>query len=313
MWCRQNVNEEEASVKKRSIKLTTKALLSKLSDLETLRKSKLSKAANIKQTVQGLMCESGYEVEIKSSFSKYQVLINDAKVAHNNLLELLPIDEKEKHETWFKAKLLSVNEFCQCVENHFKSTNNGTTEDVQLEDDIKPTDGVSNVGTSSCTKSRTTERSSRSSKAAFEVAHAQAEAKKAALLARASALKKKHELEKEVESIRKRMEQVEMDAEIEASDAELAILQTFSDQDRMGSYFEKQKSKERPEIPDAKFEKPTRLMINKGLPVAVARSTENVAHAVETILHDRFCKGKMKYPSCSYNNKPTATKTNACF
>lgn len=45
----QNVNEEEASVEKRSIKLTAKALLSKLSDLETLRKSKLSKAANIKK------------------------------------------------------------------------------------------------------------------------------------------------------------------------------------------------------------------------------------------------------------------------
>lgn len=226
------------------------------------------------------MCESGYEVEIKSSFSKYQVLINDAKVAHNNLLELLPMDEKEKHETWFKAKLLSVNEFCQCVENHFKSTNNGTNEDVHLEDDIKPTDSVSNVGTSSCIKSRTSERSSRSSKAAFEVAHAQAEAKKAALMV-CTALKKKHELEKEAESIRKRMEQVEMDAEIEASDAELAILQAFSDQDGMKSYFKKQNPKERRDIPDAKFEKSNRLVRNKGLPVAVARSNGNVAYAVD--------------------------------
>lgn len=105
-------DKEEASVKKRSIKPTAKALLSKLNDLETLRKSKLSKAANLKKTVQGLMCESGYEAEIKGSFSKYQALINDAKVAHNNLLELLPVEEKEKHETWFKAKLLSVHEFC---------------------------------------------------------------------------------------------------------------------------------------------------------------------------------------------------------
>lgn len=271
----QKVNEDEASVKKRSVKLTQKVLLSKLGGLETLRKSKLSKAANIKQTVQGLMCQSGYEAEIKGSFSKYQALIKDAKVAHNQLLELLPVDEKERHETWFKAKLLSVNEFCHCVENRFKSANNGTTETVALEDDIKPTDSVSNVGTSSCTKSRTSERSSRSSKAALEVVHAQAKARKAALIARAAALKKKHELEREVESIRKKLEQVEMDAEIEASDAELAVLQTFSDQDGMESYIEKQKSKESPNVSEAKFEKSTRLMSNKGL------STANVAHAVD--------------------------------
>ncbi|XP_062417298.1 uncharacterized protein LOC134126995 [Pungitius pungitius] len=268
----QKVNEDEASVKKRSIKLTPKVLLSKLSGLETLRKSKLSKAANKKQTVQGLMCQSGYEAEIKGSFSKYQAFIKDAKVAHNQLLELLPADEKERHETWFKAKLLSVNEFCHCVENRCKSANNSTTETVALEDDIKPTDSVSNVGTSSCTKSRTSERSSRSSKAALEVA--QAKARKATLVARAAALKKKHELEKEVESIRKKLEEVEMDAEIEASDAELAVLQTFSDQDGMESYFEKQKSKESPDISEAKFEN-LRLMSNKSL------STANVAHAVD--------------------------------
>lgn len=49
------------------------------------------------------------------------------------------------------------------------------------------------------------------------------------------------------------MEQVEIDAEIEASVAETAVLQTFSDQDEIESYFEKQKTKATTVIPDAKI------------------------------------------------------------
>ena len=78
-----------------------------MSDLETLRKSKLKKAANLKATIQGLMCETSYGNEINKNFSVYQGFINDAKDAHNELLELLPVEEKEKHEVWFKAKLVS--------------------------------------------------------------------------------------------------------------------------------------------------------------------------------------------------------------
>lgn len=40
----------------------------------------------------------GYKTEIEKNFSKYQVLINDAKNAHNNLLVLFPVKEQEKHD-----------------------------------------------------------------------------------------------------------------------------------------------------------------------------------------------------------------------
>lgn len=46
----------------------------------------------------------------------YQVF-NDAKDAHNKLLKLLPVEEKEKHDVWFKAKLLSANAFSQTCKN----------------------------------------------------------------------------------------------------------------------------------------------------------------------------------------------------
>ena len=98
------------SVTKRKVKLTTKALLCKIGDLEKTRKSKLSKAAELKRTLQELLFEPGNKAEIEISFNKYQVLLNDAKAAHNALLKLLPVEETEKHEIWFKAKLLGVDE-----------------------------------------------------------------------------------------------------------------------------------------------------------------------------------------------------------
>lgn len=40
------------------------------------------------------MGEPGYDNEVNKSFSVYQVLVNDAKDAHNKVLELLPVEEK---------------------------------------------------------------------------------------------------------------------------------------------------------------------------------------------------------------------------
>lgn len=48
------------------------------------------------------------------------MLVNDAKDAHSTLLKLLPVEEKEKHEIWLKAKLLSVKDFSQSVTDYLK-------------------------------------------------------------------------------------------------------------------------------------------------------------------------------------------------
>lgn len=94
----------------------------------------------------------------------YQVLINDAKDAHNKMLELLPVEEKE-HEIWFKVKLLSVNEFFQNVAKYRTCVTDKMVENIDSLGDaeIKPTDSVSNVGSDSsvehCNSSRSRESS----------------------------------------------------------------------------------------------------------------------------------------------------------
>ncbi len=261
----EDVPDNEAGGIKRRIKLTMKALLAKVNDLQTMRKSKLTKAATLKNMIQSLMSERGYENEINKNFSVYQVLIDDARCVHNKLIELLPVEEKEKNEIWFKAKLLSVNEFKESVAKYQLSV--AAKMVGNPDEEIKPTDSVSNVETIKSNRSR----SSKSSLSSISVVQAKAEAKRAALLARASAMEGQHAMEEEAESLCKRLEKSKLEAEIEAAGAELAVLRAFAEnaeKDGMESYFEK----ERIQLP-GKRQAPVVSMETEHLP-AIRRERE---------------------------------------
>lgn len=228
----------------RQRKLTEKAFLAKISELQTKRKSLLRKAASVKEQLYELMNDNGSCDMIKDTFAKYEILINDAKEAHECLLEFLPEDEKEKNEVWFKAKQLSVADTIEAVTAYLEIPQKDTKEtELANRDDIKPEDSVS-ITFTKITKSS---RSSRSS-----TLHAQAMAKKAALLAKETALKEKHKLkqiamketqewEKKQEELRNKIEQVELEAELKAADAEIAALEQYGD--GMNSYLSKSKKK----------------------------------------------------------------------
>lgn len=78
------------------------------------------------------MCEPGCKAKIESNISKYQMLINDANNANNTPLELLPIEEKEKQEIWFKAELLGVNEVSHSVIKCLSCVSDGAAENVDI-------------------------------------------------------------------------------------------------------------------------------------------------------------------------------------
>lgn len=65
---------------KRPVKL--RALPCKTEGLEKVRKSKLNEAAALKRLIQGLWCEPVYNIQVKSNFDKYNILVNNAKDAH---------------------------------------------------------------------------------------------------------------------------------------------------------------------------------------------------------------------------------------
>lgn len=110
------------------------------------------------------------------------------------------------------------------------------------EDDIKPSDSVSNVGSHKTSQSQCSSTSS---------ARLMAKAELAALTMRHKLLKEKHALEEEEQRLRKRREELKLNTEIAEKMATLQILNTKSitsgkrtSKDGMKSYFEKAQTKQ---------------------------------------------------------------------
>lgn len=131
---------------------------------------------------------------------------------------LLPGDEKEKHEVWFKAKMLSNND---CIANAkwWVSSNEDDTNERGVVDYIHIEDSVSNVGSKRSSQgSVTSGRSNTTSSARFK-------AERAALMDQAAALKARHALDEEEQQLKRKKEELELEIKLAASAARLAVLQ----------------------------------------------------------------------------------------
>ena len=255
----------------RKVVMTEKALADKLSRLQAERKAKLSKASNIRDSMKNLITK-GDKTMVCDALYELRVVCDDAKSIHEQLLGFMPSDEQEKHEIWFKAKLLSLNECVRDAEM-WVSNNEGNIQETvgaanneetvgvannennahaygRVVDDISPNDSVSNVGSKRSSKgSRASGGSSTAS------ARIIAEADKAALIVRATALKERHALEEQEQQLRRKREQLDLEAEIAATNAKLAVLQSSEvsstgsrSKGAMSSHLEKEKGKSEPVI-----------------------------------------------------------------
>ena len=99
----------ETQTEKQVVKLTLKALADKLERLQEGRKTKLNKATNIRKSMQSLML-MGDKKQVQNALEELINVCDEAKYMHESLLGLLPCDEKDKHVTWFNAKMLGNNE-----------------------------------------------------------------------------------------------------------------------------------------------------------------------------------------------------------
>lgn len=88
------------------MKLTAKAFVEKLERLQSDRKAKLNKASNLRKKIQKLMQKSDKKAGVQGALDELVNLCDEAKGVHGSLMGLLP-DEKEKHDIWFKAKMIS--------------------------------------------------------------------------------------------------------------------------------------------------------------------------------------------------------------
>lgn len=132
----------ETLSQKRVVKLTEKALAYEYDRLQSSRKSKLNKAASIRESIQSLMVKHD-KTKVRGALKELIELCGEVKKVQDALLVLLPSDEKEKHEIWFKAKMFNN----ECVAKTEKwVAENECNENGTAVDDVDPNDSVSNVG-----------------------------------------------------------------------------------------------------------------------------------------------------------------------
>lgn len=228
---------------KRVVKLTAKALADKIETLQSDRKAKLNRASVKRKSIQCFISQ-GDKTQVLNVLEELIEVCDEAKCMHTLLLGMLPCDEGEKHETWFKAKMM-FNDECIADAELWVSSYEGNVYE-KVEDGVNPDESVSNMGSK-----HSSQRSNRSGKSSTTSSvRIQVEAKRAALIARAAALKESHVLEEQEQQLRRRRQQHDLDTEIAASAAMLTVLQASdlkgssrTPSDGMASYFDQEKRK----------------------------------------------------------------------
>lgn len=227
---------------KRQSKLTEKAFLLKLEKLQNERKGFVNKMKALIPEMKKLMSHKENIPQIKESLGTLNTLSENATTAHNEVLSLLPREEKAQQNEWFS----SIMKYSDTFKNDIEKWLNESEPDISNEpdlfeikenqlvsetkennehclngdenDDVKPSDSASNIG-KHCSKSKCSASSN---------AHLNAEAELAALTTRQKLLEERHALEEEEERLRKRKEKLQLETEIAEKIATLNILKTRS-------------------------------------------------------------------------------------
>ncbi len=62
-------------------------------------------------TIQEYMSNRESDNEVKGVFEKFKIQCKEAEESHKSLIVLLPEEERDRHDTLFKAKMIWVEEF----------------------------------------------------------------------------------------------------------------------------------------------------------------------------------------------------------
>lgn len=194
--------------------------------------------------------KEGKNTDVQCSLDHLVELCGESTCVHNSLMGLMGLlDEKDKHDMWFKAKMISNNECISYVKRWLTSVEHrtlmGNDDDHGVDDNdgVNPDDSVSNVA-----NKHTSKRSAcRRTLSTTSSARVKAEAEKAALMARVAALKKLHALEEHQQKLKMEREQLELETLLADSTAKLSVLQaaemqsvTRASSNGMNSYLSKE-------------------------------------------------------------------------
>lgn len=290
---------------KREVKLTAKALESKIERLQHERKSAVNKIKALIPQIKALLKSKENAPEILSQLDNVNALSKKATDLHNEFVVLLPDDENVKQNEWFSSVMSYSDAFKDQVEkwmqeNVFENSNkppletnisvqppneNNDAEQILVEksnnlpvpteqdpqDEVNPSDSISNTSK----KSRSHHSASSSSRSS---ARLKTETNLAFLAAKQKALMEKHAIEEEELKLRKRREQFAweeeelklrkrreqflLENEIAEEKAKLSSIKSQSSvggkskskaSDGMNSYYEKKHSKQQLNVNATEF------------------------------------------------------------
>lgn len=257
-------NGSEAMDAKRCVKLTAKAWANKVESLQKDRRTHMNKMKGLIHAMKELMKRNENAQELKSELQTLTHL-DTAVNLHRSIIPLLPEDEKVRQNDWFSSiesyssafkndviqwldekeyvpnpdgsdLIAATNDVCHVQMNDVSQAAAQDTGPIilhkGLQDDVKPSDSISNVQSRQSAQSATSGKSSGSGKKSSVLstssARIKAEADLAALMARQKLLQDKHALEEEEQQIRKRKERLKMDEEIAAHMAKVNVLRAAS-------------------------------------------------------------------------------------
>lgn len=240
---------------KRERKPTEKALVNKIEKLQNERKHAVDKIKSLIPRMKELMKQRENVSQVKQRLGNLNTLCENATTANNELLPLLPEDELIEQKEWFSSITNYSNIFQKDTQKWIVETGQKDSPEIPLysvemneankiEDDINPSDSVSNIESHKTSQSQCSSTSS---------ARLKAEAELAALTMRHQLLKEKHALEEEEQRLRKKREELQLNTEIAEKMAKLEILKiksttsgkrTSKVSDGMKSYLEKAQSKQ---------------------------------------------------------------------
>ena len=94
---------------KREIKLTAKALSNKIEMVQKERKAKVNKMKEVSNAMRDLMQDDGNATQVRSQLDDLTQMIHEFTMLHQSLIPLIPEEEHEKQNKWFKNVLKCNN------------------------------------------------------------------------------------------------------------------------------------------------------------------------------------------------------------
>lgn len=240
---------DSATLEKRQVKPTAKAMEDTLQRKIGSRKASLAQLTAKKNEMLHLMDDDGNLEVVKTKlaveFNKLFGEFCELNISVKGLFQKVTSEEEmnSDQQYWFKPKADSFKDFSDQVDAWIEAVHRRMEEAREVNESVNPSDSISEAASRKSKKSKAS--SGRSSASSASSARLKAELERAALMARAAALKRKEALANQEAKLKAEQEELEIQTALAATDAKLKVLQKFEGADAPQKDDEQSKLQER--------------------------------------------------------------------